>query len=85
MKWNIVNPTSFATKMHPKMQKNLISELPKIQAVATSVFGALAGTIKFVVDKVPVFEQWFRMPNMREDEGYIETLKKLVEKVEKML
>ena len=29
--------------------------------------------IKFVVDKVPVFEQWFRMPNMREDEGYFET------------
>lgn len=27
--------------------------------------------IKFVVDNVPAFNQWFRMPNMREDEGYI--------------
>ena len=37
-----------------EMQKNLISELPKIQAVATSVFGAMAGTIKFVVDNMNI-------------------------------
>ncbi|MDE7083544.1 MAG: hypothetical protein K2O89_07600 [Clostridia bacterium] len=27
--------------------------------------------IKFVVDNVPAFNQWFRMPIMREDEGYV--------------
>lgn len=27
--------------------------------------------IKFVVDNVPAFDQWFRMPIMREDEGFI--------------
>ncbi len=27
--------------------------------------------IKFVVDNVPAFNQWFRMPPMREEEGYI--------------
>lgn len=27
--------------------------------------------IAFVVDKAPVFSQWFRMPSMREKEGYI--------------
>lgn len=27
--------------------------------------------IQFIVDKVPAFNQWFRMPSMRENEGYI--------------
>ena len=27
--------------------------------------------IAFVLDKAPVFEQWFRMPTMREKEGYV--------------
>ncbi len=27
--------------------------------------------IKYVVEKVPAFNQWFRMPDMREEEGYV--------------
>ena len=31
----------------------------------------LKNEIKFVVEQVPAFNQWFRMPGMREDEGYV--------------